>query len=130
MTDVRPADQAAADSERIRQRRVWELAETVAELERLLAEAAHRATADLLELAELRRDRDLKADYIRALEERVATAERRCAELDALLRDAEHRAVRAADDLVAERARLSYRVAQRLIAAVALISAAPRRRVP
>jgi hypothetical protein len=102
-------------------RRLWEAQERLAEVEVQLAESLERDRIRALELAALRRDLDVKGAYNDMLERAAGVRDHDLARIQAQL-DADRPAAAAIEqlkaELAAERARLSYRVAQRCIPVV------------
>jgi hypothetical protein len=112
-------------------RQAWELNERVTELESELAEQVERARVRELEISALHKDVALKTAYHDALERSAAERQQQIewfhAHVNAQstqLTEQVHRAEHAEKmwhaavaELAAERARISYRIAQRLIAA-------------
>jgi hypothetical protein len=87
----------------------------VAALERRLAEELERERMLDLEVQSLRRDLDVKAAYVKAMEEGADERQRQTEWLQEHFDVERRRADGLAAELAAERARISYRIAQRLV---------------
>jgi hypothetical protein len=96
----------------------WEAADRIAELEAICAEQIERERVREVEIAALRRDIDVKVAYAAALEKAADERHDYVTWLQSRYEEASKRATELEAELTAERARVSYRVAQRVISAL------------
>ena len=87
----------------------------IAALERRLAEELERERVLDLEVQSLRRDLDVKAAYVRAMEDGADERQRQTAWLQEHFDSERRRADALAAELAAERARISYRIMQLMV---------------
>jgi ribonuclease HI len=87
----------------------------IAALERRLAEELERERVLDLEVQSLRRDLDVKAAYVKAMEEGADERQRQTAWLQEHFDIERKRADALAAELAAERARVSYRIMQLVV---------------
>jgi regulator of replication initiation timing len=99
-------------------RQLWEARERLSELEARLAEQVERERILELEVAALRRDLSVKVAYADALERSADEQRASVAWLQERFDDERRRAEQLSKELTAERARISYRMINRLITLV------------
>jgi hypothetical protein len=96
-------------------RRLWEAREEITELKGRLAEQLERERILELEVVAVRRDLKVKLEYAAALERSVEERQRYIDWLQTHFDIERARADAVADELRAERSRISYRVSRQLI---------------
>jgi hypothetical protein len=112
-----PVGEVAAELASQSSRENWELMERVAELEAVLAERDERDRIRELEISALRHELELRLAYSSSLE-RALEEQRTLNEITRLLESERSRADVAEHVLAAERARISYRLVNRVAVSV------------
>jgi hypothetical protein len=120
-----PIGESAAELPSSASHENWELMERVAELEAVLAERDGRDQIRELEISALRHELELRLAYSSSLE-RALEEQRNLNEITRLLETERSRADVAEHVLAAERARISYRLVNRVAVSVRQLG----RRVP
>jgi hypothetical protein len=112
-----PVGEVAAELASQSSRENWELMERVAELEAVLAERDERDRIRELEISALRHELELRLAYSSSLEQALEE-QRTLNEITRLLESERSRADVAEHVLAAERARISYRLVNRVAVSV------------